>query len=121
MGIGPYYVPGDPWLRLGQVPDGVKDLGDALWEEFGLPKFGQRETGGAMKICAQCRHFRSHGNIWYDQYCTAVESERWHDPVSGKTGFCLTNDLGRKVFTEDRFPHARDINQHGDCELHEPS
>ena len=70
-------------------------------------------------ICAKCKHHCFTSDIWYDQYCHAVERERGIDPVNGKKCFVFVNDLGCKCFTDDRYPYCRDINPEGECLLYE--
>ncbi len=74
-----------------------------------------------MNICAKCIHFRSEGPIWYDQYCGAVDVERVAvvDPVSGESTYSGKNDLGGLYYTEEKRPHARDINKDGQCPHYE--
>jgi len=73
-------------------------------------------------ICAKCKHceIQGEGNGWYNYLCAHPEFARIpeQDPVTGKSGFAEKNDLGRIVFTENKFPYCREIN-HGNCELFE--
>ena len=74
-----------------------------------------------MTICAKCKHHRTKQCgpklQWYDWYCHAVERERSVDPVTGKAGFVHTNDLGRKSFTDKRYPNCREVNPIGKCQM----
>lgn len=81
-----------------------------------------------MNICKNCKHFyRVNGNdfrpgateIWYNQFCVAVENERSVDPQLGNPCFVKINSLGAKVFTDQRYPYAREINPDGNCPLYE--
>ena len=59
-------------------------------------------------ICAECYHFICASDIWYDQYCGAVQNKLKLDYVTGKT-----------VYVDGQVhPYARDINTDGKCEMY---
>jgi len=74
-----------------------------------------------MNICANCKHFKSHGPEWYDHYCRAPQNERIPviNPVTGAHQYNERNDLGGTFYTDQKYPHARDCNPLGECSLYE--
>lgn len=74
---------------------------------------------GKVKICMQCKHFECNGLIWYDQWCHAVQRDEAINPQTGEKCWKGKNDLGGGYFTDERFPHARDVNPKGECVLWE--
>lgn len=82
-----------------------------------------------MKICFECRYCmrvkRRPGGSHEDVWCSAFPEETipTKDPVTGRTGFMMTNDLGGGYFVEDAqeaMPSCRSKNSNGECERHEP-
>lgn len=73
--------------------------------------------------CANCKHFQTtrSGEIWYDQYCGRVELPKVTDPVTGDEGYEDFNDLGDRIISNQKYPHARKINRNGQCDSFEPA
>lgn len=73
-------------------------------------------------ICVECVHHSGSDaskNYW-NHLCCHPNFERIaeQDPVTGNIGFVGKNDLGGTYFTQDRFPHCREINN-GNCDYFE--
>lgn len=68
--------------------------------------------------CASCESYRTtrSGETWYDQFCGRVELPKVTDPVTGKEGYESFNDFGDRIISDQRYPHARNINGKGQCE-----
>lgn len=70
-------------------------------------------------ICVNCKHLKSISDgprtgIWYNMYCSAVRRMSAIDPVSGNRCFLGKNSFGEDYFTDEEYPHCRDINK-GNC------
>ena len=86
------------------------------------------DWSGDVTICVKCKHHKRMGrrdiDVWYTHYCGHPELQRAKvtDPVTGRLGYGIKNDLGRcmvGVDRGDRYPNCRDINPRGECELYE--
>ena len=71
-------------------------------------------------VCTECpflitKEDGPRTNIWYNNFCGAVERKKGRDPFDGKMKYVVANDLGRKSFTDEAYPYARDINPDGNC------
>lgn len=72
-------------------------------------------------ICAECKWFQSKGKIWHQQFCGHPKRARKEiiDFVTGEKCFSGINDLGESYQTDQKRPHAREINNDGMCETFE--
>ena len=71
-------------------------------------------------ICFGCKHHlevRDARNItiWYNQFCKASPLPKAIDPVTGKSGYSQTNDLGDTHISDQKFHYCRTINTRGNC------
>lgn len=76
-----------------------------------------------MTICTKCANHKNstHVNeacpeVWYNHVCGAITREPMIDPVTGKHGYAIKNDLGQIHITDDPHPFCRDINTDGNCD-----
>ena len=81
-----------------------------------------------ITICKKCTHLFSKPDprpscqeIWYNQYCQSPEvaHKQEIDPVSGELSYVSTNAFNDKFYTDEEYPHAREINQ-GACPYYQP-
>jgi hypothetical protein len=66
-----------------------------------------------MTLCSECRYVRKEN--WSCSHPAVMRVEE-QDPVTGKYGFVVVNDLGTTYFSEDKYPPCRNYN-HGNCEM----
>ena len=89
---------------------------------------GEFETffSDTATLCVNCIHFVNTGEQkgygdelrWYDLYCGAEIRETGVDFVTGKLGYVIVNDLGKRSIVDEPYPSAYAINTDGQCELY---
>lgn len=73
-----------------------------------------------MTVCYECVSFKNlepsspRKDVWYNHLCLANPLPTEIDPVDGEEKPCTINDLGRKVFVDNRYKYCRDCND-GNC------
>lgn len=75
-----------------------------------------------MTICIHCRHHNgaSPEDPWYNHFCQHPELKRpkEQDPVTGRWGYAIRNDVGNIVMVEEPYPYCRSVNK-GNCPYYE--
>lgn len=68
-------------------------------------------------ICKKCIHIHmvAKEEIWYNARCKAYERQQCQDPVFGKDCYLSKNDLGKTIYTDEKYPYCTNINN-GSCE-----
>ena len=78
----------------------------------------------ALTICVECIHHSPYEDDRMrskrDLFCLASERPKMIDFVTGQLGFLITNSLGMRVFTREKYALCRDINTNGQCLDFEP-
>ncbi|MBI4215579.1 MAG: hypothetical protein HY602_02545 [Parcubacteria group bacterium] len=75
-------------------------------------------TKPEVTVCTKCVHFLNlapdsnspHKDMWYFHLCMATPLPIDIDPYDGKGKPYCRNDIGSKVFTENKFQYCRDVN-----------